>query len=118
MDVRNKVFISYAHEDDHVASDLKKHLTTRLRSEASVWIDTEMQAGDKWEATLNNALNSSNCALLLLSVDFLSSDYITQHELPRILRECERGLRKVAAWSKLLPPVMEYMRRNCTTARA
>jgi hypothetical protein len=46
MDVRNKVFISYAHEDDHVASDLKKHLTTRLRSEASVWIDTELQAGD------------------------------------------------------------------------
>jgi hypothetical protein len=26
--------------------------------------------------------------------------------------------KKVAAWSKLLPPVMEYMRRNCTTARA
>ena len=24
--------------------------------------------------------------------------------------------KKVAAWSKLLPPVMEYMRRNCTTA--
>jgi hypothetical protein len=36
MDVRNKVFISYVHEDDHVAGDLKKHLTTRLRSEASV----------------------------------------------------------------------------------
>jgi hypothetical protein len=93
MDVRNKVFISYAHEDDHVAGDLKKHLTTRLRSEASVWIDTELQAGDKWEATLNGALNSSNCALLLLSVDFLSSEYIMQHELPRILREGERGLR-------------------------
>jgi hypothetical protein len=33
MDIRNKVFISYAHEGNHVASDLKKHLTTRLRSE-------------------------------------------------------------------------------------
>ena len=93
MDVRNKVFISYAHEDDHIANDLKKHLTTRLRSDASVWIDTELQAGDKWEAKLNNALKSSNCALLLLSVDFLCSNYIMQHELPRILREGERGLR-------------------------
>jgi serine/threonine protein kinase len=105
MDVRNKVFISYAHEDDHIASDLKKHLTTRLRSEASVWIDTELQAGDKWEATLNSALNSSNCALLLLSVDFLASEYITQHELPRILREGERGLR-----------IMPVLVRDCSWA--
>ncbi|HEX5865959.1 MAG TPA: TIR domain-containing protein [Casimicrobiaceae bacterium] len=105
MDVRNKVFISYAHEDDHVAGDLRKHLTTRLRSEASVWIDTELKAGDKWEATLNGALNSSNCALLLLSVDFLSSEYIMQHELPRILREGERGLR-----------IMPVLVRDCAWA--
>lgn len=105
MDVRNKVFISYAREDDHVANDLQKHLTTRLRSEASVWIDKELQAGDKWEATLNSALQSSNCALLLLSVDFLCSDYITQHELPRILREGERGLR-----------IMPVLVRDCSWA--
>lgn len=95
MDVRNKVFISYAHEDSEYADDVRKHLATRLRSEALVWVDTEIQAGDEWEAKLESALCASNCALMLLSVDYLNSRYIAERELPRMLEERTKGMRIV-----------------------
>jgi serine/threonine protein kinase/hemoglobin-like flavoprotein len=94
-DVRNRVFVSYAHEDIEMAEDFRKHLAVRLRAEAPVWIDTEIRAGERWENALNDALHASSCALLLLSVDFLNSDYIGTKELPGILQEARRGLRVV-----------------------
>jgi hypothetical protein len=51
-DVRNRVFISYAHEDIELAEDFRKHLAVRLRAEAPVWIDTEIRAGERWENAL------------------------------------------------------------------
>ena len=94
-DVRNRVFISYAHEDIELAEDFRKHLAVRLRAEAPVWIDTEIRAGERWENALNDALHASSCALLLLSVDFLNSDYVGTKELPGMLQEARRGLRVV-----------------------
>ena len=58
-DVRNRVFISYAHEDIELAEDFRKHLAVRLRAEAPVWIDTEIRAGERWENALNDALHGS-----------------------------------------------------------
>jgi hypothetical protein len=95
VDVRNKVFISYAHTDTEVATDFLKHLNARLGASIGTWIDKEIRAGDDWESEITGALATSTCAVLLVSVDFLNSEYIRGKELPLIIQGRDNGLRVI-----------------------
>jgi hypothetical protein len=80
--VRGSVFISYSHEDKEYLAQIKKHLKS-MKTE--IWDDTKILPGIEWKAEIENALKKAKVAVLLLSVDFLSSDFITDKEVPHLL---------------------------------
>jgi hypothetical protein len=92
---RQKVFISYSHHDRTYIDRLLIHLKP-LEKEGLIdlWVDTRLKAGDRWKKEIERALNRATVAILLVSADFLASDFITDNELPPILRNAEeRGAR-------------------------
>jgi hypothetical protein len=87
-----KVFVSYSHKDSEFMMELKDWLTVlQQQDRIEFWYDGEIQAGDKWEKKLQEALRSAGAALLIVSKDFLVSDYILNKELPVLKEGHEKG---------------------------
>lgn len=89
------VFISYSHQDAAYLARLQRFLAPHVRSGAiPLWDDTQIKPGDEWKRKIEQALSSARVALLLVSVDFLASEFVTREELPRLLAAAEaRGAR-------------------------
>lgn len=85
------IFISYSHADEKWLDILKKHLKVLERFSDSVeyWVDTKLRGGDKWRQEITAAISRANVAILLVSTDYLASDFIVNDELPPILRKAE-----------------------------
>ena len=93
MDIRQlRVFIAYSREDNDHRIRLEKHLSPLKRSaEISTWYDGEIELGKDWETEIRNALNLSDVILLLISPDFIHSDYCYDIEMKRALERHEAG---------------------------
>jgi hypothetical protein len=59
------------------------------------WSDERLKPGDDWKREIENALARANTAILLVSADFLASDFITRVELPSLLMAAEKRRCKV-----------------------
>jgi len=93
----NTVFISYSHQDRTFLDRLMVHLRP-LEKEGLIdpWVDTRLQAGDKWKSEVESALNKARVAILMVTADFLASDFIVDNELPPILSNAEsKGTRVI-----------------------
>ena len=91
-----KAFISYSHKDDAALDRLHTHLAT-LRREGSIdaWFDREILAGGEIDAEIAKELESCELFLLLVSPDFLASDYCVEREMQRALERHEAGEARV-----------------------
>ena len=81
-----KVFISYSHKDSEALERLHTHLAP-LRSEGLIdtWYDRQILAGERINEEIGRELESCDLFLLLVSPDFLASDYCVNHEMRRAL---------------------------------
>src|SRR6266487_2589075 len=77
-----KLFYSYAHEDEKMRDELAKHLGKVNISELH---DRKIKAGDNWEEEIDEYLEKADIVLLLISVDFMTSDYCVSKEMKRAL---------------------------------
>ncbi|HEV2656567.1 MAG TPA: toll/interleukin-1 receptor domain-containing protein, partial [Ktedonobacteraceae bacterium] len=87
-----KIFICYAHEDEDQRQELVKHLRGLKQQELiDVWYDRNISPGAAWEREIETHLSEAQIILLLISSDFISSDYIQTYELERAMEKHERG---------------------------
>ena len=85
-----EVFFSYAHEDEELRDELAKHLKLLERQKViSAWYDRDISAGDDWKQEIEQRLNSADVILLLISADFLASDFCWGVELKRAMERHE-----------------------------
>jgi hypothetical protein len=90
------LFYSYAHEDEELRNQLDKHLRLLERQGLiTSWHDREIRAGDDWAIEINTYLENAQIILLLISADFLTSDYCYGVEMKRALERHFAGEARV-----------------------
>lgn len=90
------LFYSYAHEDEDLRNQLDKHLSLlRRQGYLSTWYDRDIYAGDDRAKQIYNHLESAQIILLLISADFLASDYCYIGEMQRALARHAAGEARV-----------------------
>jgi hypothetical protein len=89
------IFISYSHQDEAWKDRLVKQLKVlELEDILQIWEDRRIQTGDDWQPEIEQSLNSASLAVLLISADFLTSNFIRGQEVPRLLqRRSKEGVR-------------------------
>ena len=91
-----EIFCSYAHEDRQLLDELQIHLRILQRQGLiDVWHDRDISAGTEWKQEISKHLNEAHIILLLISPDFLNSDYCYSNEMKRALERHERGEARV-----------------------
>jgi hypothetical protein len=85
-----KLFISYAKEDKEWLVQVKTFLEPLKRDDlVELWDDGGIMGGERWPDKIQNALSSADAALLLVTQDFVNSEFITENELPHFLKAAE-----------------------------
>src|SRR5216683_1299922 len=91
-----KIFFCYAHEDEPLLNKLKTHLKPLQRQGLiDVWYDRDITAGSEWEREIDAQLDNAQIILLLISPDFMDSDYCYGIEMQRALERDQRGEARV-----------------------
>ena len=105
--MRDQVFISYSREDEKLMKELLKHLKPFSRSGAiTAWSDEQIAAGSRWLSEIQVALEKTSVAVLLVSPDFLASDFIHEYELGPLLKGTDAGGVRIL-WVPLRPSAYE-----------
>ena len=86
------LFYSYAHEDEPLRDELDGHLALlRRKGVIRPWHDRGIVPGQQWDEAIDAQLTRADLILLLVSKDFLNSDYIWGKELAVAIARAERG---------------------------
>ena len=87
-----ELFYSYAHTDEDLRAKLEKHLAALQRAQLiSGWSDRKILPGAEWAAEIQAAMERAGIILLLISADFLASEYCYNVELPFALKRHQAG---------------------------
>src|SRR5579859_6257377 len=86
------VFICYAHEDEEIFKNLQAHLSGLQRqSFIEVWHDRAISPGEEWKRELEKYLEAAEIILLLISPDFMNSEYCYSVAMERATKRHEQG---------------------------
>ncbi len=84
------LFVSYSHSDQRWLDRLKIHLTPLAQDyDLDNWDDKRLKAGTKWREEIRKAVDRADAAVLIISADFLASEFIRNNELPPLLKAAE-----------------------------
>ncbi|MFN6565048.1 MAG: tetratricopeptide repeat protein, partial [Nostoc sp. ChiSLP01] len=98
-----EVFISYHQEDEELREELEKHLATLLREKLiTSWHKREIMAGQEFQDEINKHLKRAGLILLLVSPDFIASDYHWTVEVTRALEQ------NAAGKARVIPVLLRY----------
>ena len=82
-----EVFCAYSHRDEARRDELETHLSIlRRRGLISVWHDRRISGGMEWNDAISDHLNKADLILLLVSADFIASDYCYDKEVTRAMQ--------------------------------
>lgn len=99
---KKAIFISYSHQDSMYLDRLKVHLKPlEKKGLILLWDDTKIKASDLWREEISKAIAQSTVAVLLISADFLASDFIVDNELPPLLKKAK------LEGAKILPVILK-----------
>src|ERR1700710_2912870 len=95
MPTAPSVFISYSHKDEVWKDRLLTHLRiSEKEGLLELWDDRRISAGTEWRPEIEKAIDAADIGILLISADFLVSDFIRGEEIPRMLeRRSKNGMR-------------------------
>jgi hypothetical protein len=87
-----EVFCAYSHANEKQRAKMEKHIS-QLKNDGliSTWHDRKISAGKEWEQQIDEHLNAAKVILLLISGDFLASDYCYGVEMKRAMQRHEAG---------------------------
>ena len=100
---------SYAHADEALRNELEKHLSPLKRmGRISTWHDRRIVPGEEFAGQIDQHFAQADIILLLISSDFIASDYCYQIEMTNALQRHERGdavvipvILRTCAWHQL-----------------
>jgi internalin A len=103
-----RLFISYAHKDEEFRAQLDAHLKLFQRTGLiDKWDDRLLKPGEEWKGSIDQNLENAHIILLLVSSDFLNSDFCWNEEMQRALQRHDAGEARVipviirdAAWEE------------------
>jgi len=99
------VFVSYSHVDKLHLERFRVHAKPlEMNGVIDLWVDTSIKAGEKWKEKIEQALSEAAIAVLLISADFLASDFIVNNELPPILEAADKK------GTRILPVILKPCR--------
>lgn len=110
LHTRPTVFISYSSEDEREKDELLTHLRALEREDLiTIWHDGLIGAGVDWKPATKQAIAKATIALLLITPNFLASDFIQDEEIPEFLKRRESDeklvifpiIAKHCAWKQL-----------------
>ena len=114
--IRPRIFISYSHRDKRWLEDFRSHIQPLIRGgHIDPWDDRQIAPGQEWHKEITKAIEAADIAVLLVSPDFLNSEFIANEELPRLLAG-----RKTVFWIAIRhsnyaeTPIAKYQCANAT----
>ncbi len=91
-----KIFYSYSHLDLKYLERIKKNLAVlRRNSIIEDWGDRDINAGEEWKKAIDIKLEQADIVLLLISANFLASDYCYEYEMKRAMINHKLNISKV-----------------------
>jgi len=83
-----RIFFSYSKKDENYRAELESHFAALRRSgKIDTWCDVNLTAGQEWDKKIKEELERADIVMLLLSSDFMATDYIWNTEIPKIIKE-------------------------------
>lgn len=91
-----KIFIAYSRKDSNLMEKLRTHLRPLERAKmAKIWYDGIIEAGKDWEKEIKTHLHAAEIILLLISADFMDSDYCYDKEMMDALEKHQQSKAQV-----------------------
>jgi hypothetical protein len=89
------IFLSYSRKDVRWKNELLQMLTPLNGVRELFWVDTDVIPGERWDEAIKSALDRATIAVLLVTKNFFSSQYIATVELPKLIERVRKGTLKI-----------------------